>query len=540
MAFVAFMNPEKLKSACAHSLLLGLCIALCGTTNAQEQNQNNGQSVLTRQQPDRGGNDFAPPNTSPQKTRRQSEGMTGVVPKTPGQIQNYLTPLNESDYEQFLETNEQKNVEETSARLELIVENYPNGAPRIRRYVTQDAEGNYYNQGTWQLLGKQQEVTAEGEFDRGRMTGSWKRLHNKSEGGIFATEPFKNFEGPYRSYAEFNNGKLDGVWKITDRYDQVIFEMPYTEGKRNGTATWYHTNSEKMREVTFKAGVLDGMLFEWNERQDVIRQEEYYEGRKVVRETQFHQANKPQSQNFYRDAILEVNGDDDWWNAAPANYTRKGERFQHGPTGTWYKNGQPQMRGQFENGLRQGIFVGWHPNGQKDVVGKFEKDRRVGKWTWWHANGFKRVEGEFADGLQIGEWTWWNEDGTILKRRNMGNGRTFQETSDQQNEKQPSDAIINTDENQREEIESQELPEKNVEPKQEEIIPFTEDDKSNEKESDDDTEKEDGGPKTETDDAEEILAVPDDLLRPEENNSTSTSKTAEPLSNPFGDKGSTP
>lgn len=526
---------------------LGLCVTLTSYVTAQVPNPTNEQSVLNQQQQTgRGSDDFAPPNTTPQKQRRTQNGMTGVAPRTPGQIHNFLTPLNEADYEQYLRTDEQKDVRETSSRLELIVENYPNGAPRVRRYVTQDEEGNYYNQGTWQLLGKQQEVTAEGEFDQGRMTGSWKRLHNKTEGGLFATEPFKNFEGPYRSYAEFQNGKLDGVWKITDRYDQVIFEMPYTEGKRNGTATWYHTNSEKMREVTFKDGVLDGMLFEWNERQDVIRQEEYYEGRKVVRETQFYEANKPQSQNFYRDVILEVAGDDDWWNASPANYVAKGQRFQHGPTGTWYKNGQPQMRGQFENGLREGIFVGWHSNGQKDVVGRFEKDQRVGKWTWWHPNGFKRVEGQFDAGIQVGEWTWWNENGTILKRRDMGTQRTFGETSHQQEENQPSDSIIDTG-NQREEIQSQELPEKNNAPEQELIIPFEENSpKSNSSESTDkdqsqvdpDSKTNPSGLERQNDDAEEILPLPEDLQNPADDLSSPTFKSTEPVSDPFGDQNS--
>ncbi|MDB4778212.1 hypothetical protein OAG68_02025, partial [bacterium] len=429
-----------------------------------------GQSVITQQSTNTATtDDFAPPNNSPRtETRFGSGGMAGVTPRenTSGQIQNYLKPIPESEYAPHLSDSQTgKDLKETAGRLELIVENYPNGSPRLKRYVAQDENGNYYNQGLWQLLGKREELTAEGEFDRGRMSGNWKRLHNKSEGGLFATKPFSEFEGPYRSYAEFNEGKLDGVWKITDRFEQVIFEMPYSEGQRNGTATWYHTNSERMREVTFKDGVIDGMVFEWNERQDITRQEEYYQGRKVVKETQFFKKDQPQSQNFYRDAILEVSGSDDWWNAKPAAYVNRGERVQHGATGTWFPNGQPQMRGQFEDGLRQGVFLGWHSNGQKEVVGRFEKDQRVGNWTWWYSNGFKSVQGEFDDGVQVGEWTWWNEDGTVRNRRDMGREKRILETNHQNENEEPSDAIINLDKPDpnadREEIRVQELPEKN-------------------------------------------------------------------------------
>jgi antitoxin component YwqK of YwqJK toxin-antitoxin module len=549
-------NSRIWRLACAVAFLFAL--AQTGWTQQDIEYSQNGQSVVnptTQQQGPGNAGGFLPPNTSPRTSTPFADGgMTDVVPKngSPSQIQNYLKPLPESVFDQTTNGNasdEEKAIDETARRLELIVENYENGKPKIRRYVTQDEKGNYYNQGKWQLLGRQQEITAEGEFDRGRMTGQWKRLHAKSEGGMFAAAPFSNFEGPYRSYAEFRNGKLDGVWKITDRFDQVIFEMPYRDGIRNGTASWFHTNSEKMLEISFKKGIIDGMLFEWNEQQEIVRQDEYIKGRKVVKDTQFFAKDKPLSQNFYLDGELIVDGDDDWWKAQPASYQTVGERVQHGPTGTWYENGQPQMRGQFDEGLRQGLFVGWHPNGQKDVVGRFDKDIRVGKWTWWHANGFKSVEGAFEDGFQVGEWRWWNEDGTIKNRRDMSQERSVVETNDREESNEPDDAIIDPNatevdpqRDQPEEIESQELPEKKKDASTEaesdiplDVIPL----KQNEAEDVDgiiesatDMKTTDSGTILEP---QEVDGLPEDALDPRAGNS---SNPPEPITDPFGDRNS--
>lgn len=423
---------------------------------------------------------FAPPKQATQRAYGShgietefGSGLKPVVPRytLPGQIGNYVSPIQETEGDAS-PTNvdrshlaDGKRQVETSQRLELIVENYPNGSPRVKRQVTQDLEGNYFNHGLWQLMGKQQEITAQGEFYLGRMNGEWKRLHNKTEGGLFETAPFNKFEGPYRSYAEFTDGKLDGVWKITDRYEQTIFEMPYLEGKRHGTATWYHTNGIKSREVVFHNGELDGPLYEWDMQEKVTREEEYVKGRKIVKETQYFSPKQPMSQNFFLDSKLELSGEDNWWEAKPANYLTVGQRIQHGPTGIWYQNRQPQMQGQFQDGKREGVFIGWHSNGQKDVTGQFRNDLRVGKWTWWHSNGFKRVEGEFSDGVQIGEWIWWNEDGTVRNRRTMKQDKPLSETSGSETkvDENPSDVII--DDHSRgssdpEEVEVQELPAK--------------------------------------------------------------------------------
>lgn len=411
---------------------------------------------------------FSPPKTPTQHSvgshgiqTEFSSGLTRVLPRktNPSQFGNYVSPIAQDDQQETDDsgsatTEDGKRQIETSGRIELIIERYPDGKEQVKREVTQDLEGNYFNHGKWQLLSPRQDIMSEGEYRFGRMEGQWRRWHPAKAIGIFANAPFKDFQGPYQSFADFTDGEMDGVWRITDRFEQTIFEMPFRNGKRDGTAIWYHTNGIKMREVSFRDGVLDGPLFEYNKQEEVIRQEEYREGRKVVRETQFYRPKQPLSQSFYLDAKLELAGTDNWWEAKPAGYVTTGERIQDGPTGLWYQNGQPQLQGQFENGMRVGTFTGWHSNGQKEVIGQFEKDKKVGKWTWWHANGFKRVEGSYEQGEPVGEWIWWNEDGSVKNRETMSIQSVIEldETSHT-----PSDSLRENENDGKEEVDGKEV-----------------------------------------------------------------------------------
>ena len=425
--------------------------------------------------------DFAPPitgNRRPTPTRLENNlgsGMTHVNPResSGGQLGNFVTPLDDQtgsgfhsiiQPENLRSIDNEKKLTETGGRVEVIRERYPDGKVQIMRQVTQDKDRNYYNHGAWQLFNRLGEVMGQGEYYLGRMEGQWKRWHPSNGAGLFSTSPFNEFQGPYLSIAEFSNGKLNGVWTIADRGKNPIFEASYQEGVRHGTATWYHTNGSKLRECTFRNGLLDGPFFEWNKESKTTLQEEYIKGRRIVSDIQYAGKRQKLSESFYLAPTLELDGEDNWWEAKPANFVTSGERIQHGPTGTWYPNGQPKMQGQFDNGERVGVFVGWHANGQKDVAGQFEAGKKVGAWTWWHPNGIKRIEGQYEDETPVGEWTWWDADGSVRNRKDMSDvaipDPVEAEEPDDSNtapeDDQPEE--IQPEEIQAEEVPSQELP----------------------------------------------------------------------------------
>jgi antitoxin component YwqK of YwqJK toxin-antitoxin module len=307
---------------------------------------------------------------------------------------------------------------ETSGRVEVVKQHYPDGKVQIEREVTQDLEGNYFNHGYWRLFGPSGQTLADGVFQHGLMEGPWSRWHPAQPEGLFKLRPFNLFRGPFLSTATFVGGKLDGVWQITDSSQRKIMEVAYRNGKRHGLSAWYYPDSSRMREQYFNDGMLDGTLTEWDERGRETRRDEYVKGRRVVTETANYRPQQKKSEITYLDPLTELAGPDDWWEATPAAFKSIGRKVEHGSCGTWYENGQPQMQGQYDNGKRFGNWTWWHANGMKQLSGRFEADKKVGQWIWWHANGQKAIEGNYQADQAAGVWNWWDEKGRKTDSRN--------------------------------------------------------------------------------------------------------------------------
>ena len=360
--------------------------------------------------------DASLPLTNPDVVTPPLDGIDGssmLQPYMPGRTD--LRAMVEGSFDPILDP-------EPETGPEIIRQRYPDGKVQLMKQVAQDAEGNYFNHGDWKLFNRRGQILAEGRFSDGRMQGVWQRWHPAGSGGIFTTEPFNQFKGPFLSTANFTDGELNGDWKLTDHFEREIFTIPYRNGQRHGTATWWHPNGSKMREVVFVDGIIDGALREYDENNKLVRYDEFIEGKKIVRQTSFYRPKQKQDENFYLDGKLVMNGKDDWWEASPAAYQFTGTRTQHGPTFSWHNNGQPKMKGQYRNGLRLGQFTWWHSNGQKALQGAYnDEGSKVATWTWWHPNGIKSIQGNYTDDNPAGEWTWWDESGRVTNRENMDN-----------------------------------------------------------------------------------------------------------------------
>lgn len=304
-----------------------------------------------------------------------------------------------------------------SNQTETIYQRYPDGKVQIERLVAQDADGNFYNHGPWKLLSPSGQTIAEGVFQLGLMEGTWQRWYAGGEDTIFALRPFSMFRAPFLSHGTFRNGKLHGVWVIHDQQQRKVMDITYRDGQRHGTATWWYPNGTKMREVAFHQGLLDGPLREFDERGEVTRTEDYVRGRKVVIETANYPSGKKFVEAAFLEPLLELERDDNWWDARPAEFRQRGVREQHGPVNVWYENGQPLMQGQFVEGERQGTFTWFHANGQRQLVGSYHRGEQVGTWTWWHENGLKATQGAYEREHPVGPWTWWSTEGQVVDRQ---------------------------------------------------------------------------------------------------------------------------
>ena len=58
-----------------------------------------------------------------------------------------------------------------------------------------------------------------------------------------------------------------------------------------------------------------------------------------------------------------------------------------GPFVMWYKDGQIWAKGNYEHGIKQGLWNVWHENGQLWVQGNYQNGKACGIWLFWDDQG---------------------------------------------------------------------------------------------------------------------------------------------------------
>jgi antitoxin component YwqK of YwqJK toxin-antitoxin module len=297
---------------------------------------------------------------------------------------------------------------------ELIQERYPNRAVKVERHVTQDTNGNYVNHGLWTMFDEKGSVLGRGEYRYGERHGPWTRWHLTVASEMLSQAPYKHFQPPFVSEANFENGQLNGVWTIYDSKDQKISEFNFSYGERDGKSTWYYPSGEKMREIDFANGQINGTWQEWGPNKDVVRNEVFDTGRRLAKkvETYPNGGTKTECTYLFAREVLKCNYD--WWNGAITTKVEKeGKDHRHGMYVSYHKNGQVESEGEYADDLPIGKFNWWFENGQKAIEGEFDNGHQIGRWTWWHENGQKSASGDYVAGVESGKWTWWKEDGKV-------------------------------------------------------------------------------------------------------------------------------
>jgi len=326
---------------------------------------------------------------------------------------------------------------------EIVRQRYPDGNVQIARHVKQDMHGNWVNDGQWKLFDRLGALIASGNYRGGAMDGKWSRLHTTGSGGIFNNAPFIEFSGPFASHANFESGKLSGPWIIQDRQGQKILEIPYKNGRRNGVAVWYLPQGKIYRRMEFEDDVPVGKLVEYDTQGKIRRKETYKDGMKIVNNvTYYRPSGQKRQESIVQRGRLELQGEDDWWEAKPAPMVVTGLDVQHGPVRSWYENGQTKMVGNLVQGTRVGAFAWWHRNGIKQLTGQYDKSgNKTGRWRWWHDNGIKSIDGSYTDGEADGPWLWWNPQGELVNEEDFGTEDTSLENSnDESSESEDEDS----------------------------------------------------------------------------------------------------
>ena len=79
----------------------------------------------------------------------------------------------------------------------------------------------------------------------------------------------------------------------------------------------------------------------------------------------------------------------------------------------YYPNGNKELKGSYNRGLKDGKWTWWYPNGEKYKVGYYVKSMEDSIWEWWFSNGQLMKRGKYKNGKKEGRWSEWYENGKL-------------------------------------------------------------------------------------------------------------------------------
>ncbi len=237
---------------------------------------------------------------------------------------------------------------------EKIVGSYRDNIPEgIRREY--DEEGNIVRSFIF-LKGR---IIAKGIVDaKGYKQGPWEDYY--SSGKLKAKGEYLNNVKIKKWVFYFHNGNVEQNGSFTKK------------GKFTGTWKWYYSNGKLQREESFRNGLEDGILSEYDDMGKEITRGEYIEGFKE---------------------------------------------------GAWFHNmNDHREEGEYINGMRDGEWKYYYETNQLKFKGKYVEDLEDSKHTWYYDNGKVMEEGNYLMGKKEGNWKKYNYDGTLFLITEYKNG----------------------------------------------------------------------------------------------------------------------
>lgn len=302
------------------------------------------------------------------------------------------------------------------ANAELVTERYENGDVKIEREVIQDQDQNYVNHGKWKSYDREGNAAIEGRFKINEMDGVWTRVYRHREPKLLNIAPFNQAQLPLISQANFRDGQLHGKWVIYDSLKRRLCEWEFSDGKRDGTSTWWFANGLKMREITYDKGTIDGQFNEWDRAGKQVTKDRYVQGSRVAPKTEYYSPGRKRAEGTVMYPQLVLEQPDNWMDCTLATYAMDGEPVKHGMWTSWYPNGQRKHEGEYKDDVPAGEFTWWHDNGQRSLVATYVDGKKHGTWTWWHPSGLKSIQGQYANDAPSSKWLWWQESGKVAQR----------------------------------------------------------------------------------------------------------------------------
>lgn len=164
-------------------------------------------------------------------------------------------------------------------------------------------------------------------------------------------------------------------------------ELPYKNGKLNGTAIWYYEDGTIKMEVPYVDNSIEGLSI------------------------RYHDNGRKEAEEFYQNNLL---------NGKAIEYNITGKRSEqknyvndtlHGEYHRWYGNGELQILGGFVNGLYEGTWLYYDDYGSLIGEGKYLKGKGIQRF--WSYDGSLRSRTPYVNNLKNGEEKFYTPSGDL-------------------------------------------------------------------------------------------------------------------------------
>jgi antitoxin component YwqK of YwqJK toxin-antitoxin module len=212
------------------------------------------------------------------------------------------------------------------------------------------------------------------------------RYYNKN-GKIIESKIFDDLGVRISSGIVDETGSKEGPWKDYFVSGEVKAVGAYLSNLQSGSWTYYYKNGIKEQEGSYLKGLYDGQWFWYHQNGNVWREENYFNGREDGPMVEYSDSGNVISKGEY------INGE------------KEGEWF--------YQVNDHKEIGNYQSGLRDGIWKYFYEDGTIQFEGDFHSDLAEGKHKYYYPDGVLKEERIYSRGVKEKNWKKYDEKGNV-------------------------------------------------------------------------------------------------------------------------------
>lgn len=104
-------------------------------------------------------------------------------------------------------------------------------------------------------------------------------------------------------------------------------------------------------------------------------------------------------------------------------YKDKSLKIRDGLFTFFHPNGNPQMRGTYDNNVQDELWMSWYSGGEKKDSLYYKKGFKLGAAASWFENGNPKYHGNYLFSYADSSWTWYHENGKPSTKEKYESGK---------------------------------------------------------------------------------------------------------------------